>query len=839
MILFLHLHNRNGSIKYRRRKFLKNKKMKVTRMNDKVGYKILTAVMPWGGIVAPNVALVSDAIVNGRKLESVIIEKIAVTIGLDEELSNDVPNRSEKDSNFFEKRSTNSIIKIGETVSFGDVFVSKCKQTALARTPEQKLLQGIFGAQAVVENTSVLMPLRDSGTVVDVVIDGKQIFIYVMIKRPLCVGDVLNNDKGQEFIIARIIPHKQMPRISTQSDERVSIVVTPPTIFKEKLEQVNIVSHKERPTELLLTAQKYKAGKTQWHGTGEQALLGIVPFWKKELLIEEKSWATSTANRYLLSKQLMQGVVINNNFINNLYASQLPHFLQETLTLRSDDVENFPKAHAAIAYSEAFPKPSTPISVKQYILLLQSFGLSVKVDAGKLVISKMTDVEMLALSNGEVKIPETINYKTSKPEPDGLFCQRIFGTVNHYACGCGKYKGITYKDFVCERCGVKVEDNAVRDTKMGHLRLVVPVVHPLFTLENAVFMSFLDHNDNKFVNDDELASYEKQFALLTSNKGKEFSGEIFTGGAGNADALMNTLLILPVGLRPLFLGGEKYTWLTDDLNDLYRRVVIRNNRLKRLIEIKAPSVILCNEIRMLQESVNALFANIDVLTEEERRLRSLDKKFNEIASNLFTKRIGYAGKSIVVPVVDILVSQACIPISIALKIFEPYICRELLSRTEQSSEYCTYHEQNETEVKKIAHHNRQARDLINKNDPRAISIVKEIASRFSVVITSSDQKNVFAFKATVWDEEVIGLHPKAIEALHISNSKRDKAYIHMPLSDITQKEVEKILFSEENEVRLPVEVPPSLLSVQYKNLQKISEGSISISLSDIDKYIFI
>ncbi|HRS54687.1 MAG TPA: DNA-directed RNA polymerase subunit beta', partial [Bacteroidales bacterium] len=385
-------------------------------------------------------------------------------------------------------------------------------------------------------------------------------------------------------------------------------------------------------------------------------------------------------------------------------------------------------------------------------------------------ISLASPETILERSWGEVLKPETINYRTYKPERDGLFCERIFGPVKDWECHCGKYKRIRYKGIVCDRCGVEVTEKKVRRERMGHIQLVVPVAHIWFfrSLPNKIgallglptkkldaiiyyekyvviqpgikeadgisYMDFLseeeyfqiidtlppenqhldDSDPNKFIAKmgaeaiydllaridlDELSytlrhkannetSQQRKQEALKRLKVVEAFREAQTRAENRPEwMIVKVVPVIPPELRPLVpLDGGRFA--TSDLNDLYRRVIIRNNRLKRLIEIKAPEVILRNEKRMLQEAVDSLFDNSRkvnaVKTESNRALKSLSDslkgKQGRFRQNLLGKRVDYSGRSVIVVGPELKLNECGLPKEMASELFKPFIIRKMLER---------------------------------------------------------------------------------------------------------------------------------------------------------------
>ena len=391
----------------------------------------------------------------------------------------------------------------------------------------------------------------------------------------------------------------------------------------------------------------------------------------------------------------------------------------------------------------------------------------------KISIGLSSPETILSASRGEVLKPETINYRTHKPERDGLFCERIFGPVKDFECACGKYKRIRYKGIVCDRCGVEVTEKKVRRDRVGHINLVVPVAHiwyfrslpnkigyllglPSKKLDMIIYyeryvviqpglaensegekvkkMDFLteeeylnileslptdnqyldDDDPNKFIakmgaeclidilnriNLDELSYELRDKANNETSKQRKTEAlkrlqvvESFREANKNREnrpewMIMKVIPVIPPELRPLVpLDGGRFA--TSDLNDLYRRVIIRNNRLKRLLEIKAPEVILRNEKRMLQESVDSLFDNTRkssaVKTDANRPLKSLSDslkgKQGRFRQNLLGKRVDYSARSVIVVGPELKLYECGLPKNMAAELYKPFIIRKLIER---------------------------------------------------------------------------------------------------------------------------------------------------------------
>ncbi len=441
-------------------------------------------------------------------------------------------------------------------------------------------------------------------------------------------------------------------------------------------------------------------------------------------------------------------------------------------------------------------------------------------------------------SKGEVKNPETINYRTFKPEPGGLFCQKIFGPVRDYECACGKYKRIKYKDVVCDRCGVEVTIARVRRERMGHIELAVPVAHIWFlksmpsrlgllldmtarSLERVIYyenymvvdqgktpldlkqlltdteyrQALDEYGDDSFVakmgaeavrdaltkmdmeatvaelQEQMRATKSKQIKKKLSKRLKVIQGFIHSHSRPEW-MVLEVLPVIPPDLRPLVpLEGGRFA--TSDLNDLYRRVINRNNRLKNLMQLKTPDVIIHNEKRMLQEAVDALFDNgrhgRPVTGAGNRPLKSLSDmlkgKQGRFRQNLLGKRVDYSGRSVIVIGPELKLSQCGLPKKMALVLFEPFIIRRLKELG-------------------FVHTVRGARKMIEKKSPEVWDILEEVTKGHPVLLNRAPtlhRLSIQAFEPILIEGEAIRIHPLVCTAYN-ADFDGDQMAVHVPLS---------------------------------------------------------
>ncbi len=472
-------------------------------------------------------------------------------------------------------------------------------------------------------------------------------------------------------------------------------------------------------------------------------------------------------------------------------------------------------------------------------------------------------------SKGEVKNPETINYRTFKPEPGGLFCQKIFGPVRDYECACGKYKRIKYKDVVCDRCGVEVTIARVRRERMGHIELAVPVSHIWFlksmpsrlgllldmtarSLERVIYyenylvvdpgktplelkqlltdveyrQALDEYGDDAFVakmgaeairdvllkidmgatvlelQEQMRATRSKQIKKKLSKRLKVLQGFIHSNTPPGS-MVLEVLPVIPPGLRPLVpLEGGRFA--TSDLNDLYRRVINRNNRLRNLMQLKTPDVIIHNEKRMLQESVDALFDNgrhgRPVTGAGNRPLKSLSDmlkgKQGRFRQNLLGKRVDYSGRSVIVIGPELKLSQCGLPKKMALVLFEPFIIRRLKELG-------------------FVHTVRGARKMIEKKSPEVWDILEEVTKGHPVLLNRAPtlhRLSIQAFEPVLIEGEAIRVHPLVCTAYN-ADFDGDQMAVHVPLSLEAVMEC-KLLMMATNNIFSPSSGKPILTPSQ-------------------------
>ena len=469
-----------------------------------------------------------------------------------------------------------------------------------------------------------------------------------------------------------------------------------------------------------------------------------------------------------------------------------------------------------------------------------------------LKISIASPEKIRAWSYGEVQKPETINYRTLKPERDGLFCEKIFGPTRDYECNCGKYKRLRYKNIICDRCGVEVTKSKVRRERMGHIDLATPVTHiwyvkgipsyiglcldmsprdleeviyfvsyvvidpgstPLIkkqTLSDKEYRAYYEKYGNTFkagmgasaikellqevdVNK-ELEEIQKELETATGQKRirlvkrLDVLNSFATSGNKPEWMILEALPVILPELRPMIqLDGGRFA--TSDLNDLYRRVINRNNRLKKLIELGAPSIIIQNEKRMLQEAVDALFDNgrrgRSVTGAGNRALKSLSSmlkgKQGRFRQNLLGKRVDYSGRSVIVVGPDLKMYQCGIPKEMALELFKPHVIHGLVSR-------------------EIAGNIKSAKRMIENQEPKVWDIVEDVIKEYPVMLNRAPtlhRLGIQAFEPKLISGKAIRLHPLVTTAFN-ADFDGDQMAVHVPLSEEAKAEARILMLGANN-----------------------------------------
>ena len=514
----------------------------------------------------------------------------------------------------------------------------------------------------------------------------------------------------------------------------------------------------------------------------------------------------------------------------------------------------------------------------------------------KLKVGLASDDKIREWSKGEVKKPETINYRTLKPEKDGLFCEKIFGPTKDWECHCGKYKRVRYKGIICDRCGVEVTKSKVRRERMGHIELAAPVAHIWYfkgipsrialvldisprSLEKVIyFASYIvldkgtsDLTKCQILTEKEYREAEEKFGrgsfvakmgaeairtLLQEVDLEKLSAKLKKEIAKSSEQkkaklikrldtvesfrlsgnkpewmIMSVIPVIPPELRPMVqLDGGRFA--TSDLNDLYRRVINRNNRLKRLLELGAPEIIVRNEKRMLQESVDALIDNgrrgRPVTSAGNRALKSLSDmlkgKQGRFRQNLLGKRVDYSGRSVIVVGPELKIYQCGLPKEMAIELFKPFVMKELVGRG-------------------LAHNIKNAKRMVEKLRPEVWDILEEVITDHPVMLNRAPtlhRLGIQAFEPVLVEGRAIKLHPLVCTAFN-ADFDGDQMAVHVPLSPEAQAEARYLMLSVNNLLKpqdgKPVTVPTQdmILGSYYLTMQIDGEKGEGMYFKDVDE----
>ncbi|MEK7546901.1 MAG: DNA-directed RNA polymerase subunit beta' [Patescibacteria group bacterium] len=925
-----------------------------------LGQNLKVAFMSWEGANFEDAIIISERVARDDLFTSIHLEDFYCDVRdtkLGPEITTpDLPNVAEEKLKNLDEE---GIIRIGAEVKAGDILVGKISpkgETEL--TAEERLLRAIFGEKARdVKDTSLTMSHGKHGRVVGVKIFSrdqgdklevgviKRIQVEVAHLRKVQAGDKLAGRHGNKGVISQVRPVEDMPYM--EDGAPVDIILNPlGVVSRMNLGQVlethlgwaaselgyrAITPGLDSANEEEIRAELKKAGLPEdgkvrlYNGqTGEpfdqKITVGTIYMMKLNHLVEDKVHMRSIGPYSLITQQPLGGKAqfggqrFGEMEVWALEAYGARHTLQEMLTIKSDDVLGRSAAYESIIRGEPIKEPNIPATFNVLVSELKALSMNIEPiydsensrrdDFRALKISPASPEDIVGKwSHGEVIKPETINYRTQRPEKDGLFSERIFGPVKDYECYCGKYRRIRYKGIVCDRCNVEVTRASVRRERLGHITLAAPVAHIWFfkaipsrlglmlnvsssKLERVIYyvdyvVTGVDEESRKSalaeverelkgkiksvkssgskkigkkVSDElEYAASHVKSTLVNLRPGLVLSeseyfnlskrfGNVFTAGGGaeairkileNMDLkreiqkmekaletskkqsvaeskmfrrlklfrsmvkngirpewlILTALPVLPPDLRPMVaLDGGRYA--TSDLNDLYRRVINRNNRLKRLMEIKAPEVIIKNEKRMLQESVDALIDNstrfgTQQMSAQRRPLRSLADmlkgKQGRFRQNLLGKRVDYSGRSVIVVGPNLNLDECGLPKKMALELFRPFVLHEIIKRG-------------------MAHTIRNANRLIEQAGDEIYAILEEIIKDRYVLLNRAPtlhRLGIQAFRPLLIEGLAIQLPPLVCVAFN-ADFDGDQMAVHLPLSVEAQKEAAEIMSSKKN-----------------------------------------
>jgi len=876
-----------------------------------------------------------------------------------EETTSDIPNVSETKLRNLDE---DGVVRVGSEVRPGDILVGKVTPKGETQlTPEERLLRSIFGDKARdVKDSSLRMENGKRGRIIGVKVFSremghqlesgiiKRIHIEVAQLRTVSVGDKLAGRHGNKGVISRILPEEDMPY--TQDGRPVDVILTPLGVpSRMNLGQIlelhlglaaNTLNYQAicppfaGATEEEIRSELKKAGFNEngkmklFDGrTGEEfdqdISVGYMYILKLHHMVEDKIHMRSIGPYSLITQQPLGGKAqgggqrFGEMEVWALLGYGAAYTLREMLTVKSDDIQGRSAAFDAIVRGERISHHYAPASFNVLLHTLRGLALDVElmkggaplhsarktpgaeiIDFDAVRIRPASPERILEWSHGEVTKPETINYRTQRPEKNSLFDEKIFGPERDYECYCGKYRGIRYKGIVCEKCGVEITRSIVRRERMGHVDLAVPVAHVWFLraipsrlamvlgisggdLEKVVYfagyiVSEVHKAEKERIVSELEAEYKAKMKNLQDDKSKEKMkelfldakrdidsihvgavldepryhryvikyGAMFEAGIG-AEALFNLckkldlkvmiaevqealekagaaereklskrlsilramhlshirpewmflsrIPIIPPGLRPMVaLDGGRHA--TSDINDLYRRVINRNNRLKKLLEIHAPDVILRNEKRILQEAVDTLIDNsirhggaaYSATTQARTRpLKSLSDnlkgKHGLFRQNLLGKRVDYSGRSVIVVGPELKLNQCGLPKHMALELFRPFVIGKLLE-------------------KELAYNIRGAGRLIDEGVPEVWAILEDVIKDKYVLLNRAPtlhRLGIQAFQPILIEGNAIQLHPLVCPAFN-ADFDGDQMAVHVPLSPESQAEAREIMSATRN-----------------------------------------
>ena len=921
-----------------------------------LGQNLLVAFMTWDGANYEDAIILSERVAQDDRFTSVHIEEFEIDVRdtkLGPEMTTmDIPNVAEDKLRNLDEA---GIIRIGAEVKPGDILVGKISPKGESElTSEERLLRAIFGEKARdVKDSSLYVPHGKEGRVVGIkVFDREQghrlepgviqrIQVEVAQLRKIRAGDKLAGRHGNKGVISQVRPVADMPYLADGTS--VDIILNPLGVASrmnlgqilethlgwaaDKLGYRAVAPSFDPIPESDIRAELKKAGLPEsgkiglYDGrTGDKfdndVTVGRIYMLKLNHLVEDKVHARSIGPYSLITQQPLGGKAqfggqrFGEMEVWALEGYGARHTLQEMLTIKSDDVLGRSSAYESIIRGEPIKEPNLPASFNVLVNELKALSFNIRPvfddpdarpeDFSGLKISVASPEDIMRWSYGEITKPETINYRTQRPEKDGLFSERIFGPEKDYECYCGKYRRIRYKGITCDKCGVEVTKAAVRRERFGHITLAAPVGHIWFLkslpsrlatilgvmsskLERVMYYSAYIVSD---VNDDQrkqalldlareqkaktdaagtqeakdevkLAADKMRDTLDALKVGAVLSeaeyfalamrfAHVFKAGSG-AEAIreilaqmdlgkeiaqmerdllaakkpaneiklqqrltmframkknnarpewmiMTVVPVLPPELRPMVaLDGGRFA--TSDLNDLYRRVINRNNRLKKLLEIKAPDVIVRNEKRMLQEAVDALIDNTarggnaqQLVSAQRRPLRSLADmlkgKQGRFRQNLLGKRVDYSGRSVIVVGPKLRIDTCGLPKKLALELFRPFVIGEMIKRGS-------------------AHNIKVANRLIEQGGEEIWEILEEVIKDRRVLLNRAPtlhRLSIQAFKPMLTEHLAIQIPPLITPAFN-ADFDGDQMAVHLPLSEAAQREARETMDAARNLLR--------------------------------------
>lgn len=801
--------------------------------------RVLVAAFPVTPEVVGRAVAVSEAVLNKCLFASAPVHPFEIcfaetALGKDV-LTRDNPYLSPAVLNTLDAR---GIVKVGTQVRCGDVLVSKlAPKSKVELSAEEKLLHAILGKGVPqdMRNDSLEYTYLDPGQVVSVQLKARkrgqcsqcgdvfagdekcphcsgplenvqsdefqkkavrmEVAIEVMICRNLAAGDVLEDDQGNHVVVAQIVPEPQ-------AEPPIDMWVHPDSRLAARLQRREIVHH-------------------------ESCRVDHLEFRKTTLRLEDKVRARATGPYSLIAQmplgKYFPGQLVRQDTAQALFLAGYRQNLLEMLTIKSDAVEGRRLANEASLKGKDIPW-GVPESTYNLASYLKALGIilrlsnrrgdvvqPVELDEGAdprqellLEFAGASAADIRGWSFGEVKKSETLNYRTYRPESDGLFCERIFGPEKDWECACGKYRGMKHKGTVCDQCGVKITTTIVRRRRMGHIELAAPMVHSWFLTADAGLARLLDMSREDlgklvdyraFVVTDPGSTGLTRKQLLNQSEHdslrEKHGPDAFKAGMGgeavrqllraenpacnNLDwIVLETIPVLPPDLRPLVLLSNG-NFATSDLNDLYLRLINRNNVIKKLVQLKAPGDIIANEKRVLQECVDSLFDNRSMRSpiqgDNHKRLVSLTDLLIPTLRELGEKRTDYSARGVVIPDSTLKAGTAVgLPAAVVQVLFKLWATRLTHSLGKASS------------IKGAAKWLDQ-----QGQSPQCLDLYRQVLSGHPVLVIADTQRFV-GLQPVIVEGEVIRLHPDDAKKLGILFDG-EQITVHVPLSRTAVEEL--------------------------------------------------
>jgi hypothetical protein len=686
-----------------------------------------------------------------------------------EQLTRDLPNVEVPES-----LGDDGLIAVGTAVRPGDILVGKIspRNDGLA-SPEEKLLRALFGEQAdPVWETSLRAPPGTEGVVVEAALEspekGEVARARVVIEwdQPLAVGDQLALEDGRTVTVCDI---RCLPGADVQLEHPAGQVKL------AKVRMARDLIHARSIGPYSLVTQQPLGGREAFGGQPIDEIIARA--------------LCAGGGRWLLGEML----TIKSDSVlgrTRAYESLVRRENPEVYLPKSPEVDlpGGGKMKDIFSFFESPVDSDGVVEVEVAHVLraeLAALGFDVDWRGGQVEARWMGDDAIRERSHGEVKKPETINYRTFRPEPDGLFCGRIFGPVRDYECSCGKHKRMKDRGVVCEQCGVEVIASKVRRERFGHVELAAPILHPWCAEEVALLLSrtpeeVVEIARGRALIDEQTGGPALEAALarldlesldaIEAGPRAELAGDLLERGIPATGLLLRALPVLPPDLRPLVpLSGGRFA--TSDLNDLYRRVINRNNRTRRLIELDAPEVIIRNEIGQLYEAVVSLFANNrlgrPVRGPNKRPLVSLLDGFeSRREGGLLSKRVDYSGAAMVV--VDPTLERGCfrLPGEMARELFRPMA----YGRLEAEGHVSTI---------------KSAKRAVEEGQDWALEAIEAESHDYPALLISGPR--IVARRIRLWDWPAIGVDEATAEAL-----EGPEVAVHIPLTEEARAECARL-----------------------------------------------